>query len=496
MENIRHHANVKEERFEKVLREKDIFAIAFGALIGGGWVVLVGTWVNKAKSTGAMIAFIMAAVMIIFEGLIYAELTSAMPLTGGEQQFSMRAMGKTGSFICTWGLILSYIGVAAFEACALPSVLQYIFPGFLKGYMYTIAGFKVYASWVAVGSVSALVLTLINIKGVKSAVALQNTLTYIIAGIGIVLIALSAVKGNTENMQPFFEDGYKGVLSIAVMTPFMFLGFDVIPQAAEEIKVPLKRIGRVMIFSIIMAAIWYIAIIFAVSMAMNAVEMKSAELVTADAMKKLWNNKQLAANVVIIGGAAGILSSWNSFFIGGSRAIFALSEIKLIPEAFSKLHPKFNTPYIAVIFVGILSIIAPFFGQEMLTWLTNVGSFGAVLAYLFVAVSFMLLRKNEPELERPYKVKYPKLVGTMAVLLTGGMLMLYIPGLPSGFTKEEFIIAGGWILLGAACYYLSLASWEKKGYSDEVLFGDTPYYINKRKKEKEKLDIEAGQNQV
>jgi amino acid permease-associated region len=229
---------------------------------------------------------------------------------------------------------------------------------------------------------------------------------------------------------------------------------------------------------------------------MNAVEMKSAELVTADAMKKLWNNKQLAANVVIIGGAAGILSSWNSFFIGGSRAIFALSEIKLIPEAFSKLHPKFNTPYIAVIFVGILSIIAPFFGQEMLTWLTNVGSFGAVLAYLFVAVSFMLLRKNEPELERPYKVKYPKLVGTMAVLLTGGMLMLYIPGLPSGFTKEEFIIAGGWILLGAACYYLSLASWEKKGYSDEVLFGDTPYYINKRKKEKEKLDIEAGQNQV
>ena len=236
MENIRHHANVKEERFEKVLREKDIFAIAFGAMIGWGWVVLVGTWVNKAGSIGAMIAFIMAAVMIIFEGLIYAELTSAMPLTGGEQQFSMRAMGKTGSFICTWGLILSYIGVAAFEACALPSVLQYIFPGFLKGYMYTIAGFKVYASWVAVGSVSALVLTLINIKGVKSAVALQNTLTYIIAGIGIVLIALSAVKGNTENMQPFFEDGYKGVLSIAVMTPFMFLGFDVIPQAAEEIK--------------------------------------------------------------------------------------------------------------------------------------------------------------------------------------------------------------------------------------------------------------------
>ena len=491
MENIRHHANVKEERFEKVLKEKDVFAIAFGAMIGWGWVVLVGIWVNKAGSLGAMAAFVIAAVMIIFEGLIYAELTSAMPLTGGEQQFSMRAMGKTGSFICTWGLILSYIGVAAFEACALPSVLQYIFPGFLKGYMYTIAGFKVYASWVAVGSVSALILTFINIRGVKTAAALQNALTYIIAIIGVALIALSAVKGHPHNMHPFFEDGYKGVLSIAVMTPFMFLGFDVIPQAAEEIKVPLNRIGRVIIFSIIMAAIWYIAIIFAVSMAMNASEMKLAELVTADAMKKLLDNKQAAANVVIIGGAAGILSSWNSFFIGGSRAIFALSEIKLIPESFSKLHPKFNTPYIAVIFVGICSVIAPFFGEEMLTWLTNVGSFGAVLAYLFVAISFILLRKNEPELERPYKVKYPKLVGTMAVILTGGMLTLYIPGLPSGFTKEEFIIAGGWIILGVVCYYTSLAGWKKKGYSDEVLFGNTPYYINKRKRENQKSSLDA-----
>ena len=154
--------NNEVKRFDKILREKDVFAIAFGAMIGWGWVVLVGSWVNGAGSLGAMIAFAIAACMIVFEGLIYSELTSAMPLTGGEQQFSMRAMGKNGSFVCTWGLILSYVGVAAFEACALPSVLQYIFPDILKGYMYTIAGFDVYASWVAIGSISALILTLVN----------------------------------------------------------------------------------------------------------------------------------------------------------------------------------------------------------------------------------------------------------------------------------------------------------------------------------------------
>ena len=121
-------------RFDRILKERDVFAIAFGAMIGWGWVVLVGSWVNSAGSLGAMISFLIAACMIVFEGLVYAELTSAMPFTGGEQQFSMRAMGKTGSFICTWGIILSYIGVVAFEACALPSVLQYIFPHMMKGY--------------------------------------------------------------------------------------------------------------------------------------------------------------------------------------------------------------------------------------------------------------------------------------------------------------------------------------------------------------------------
>ncbi|MEG0249792.1 MAG: amino acid permease [Peptostreptococcus sp.] len=481
MGEIDKHIN-SEERFEKVLSERDIFAIAFGAMIGWGWVILAGFWIRGAGSVGAMIAFAIAGVMIVSEGLIFAELTSAMPLNGGEQQFSMRAMGKKGSFVCTWGIILSYISVTAFEACALPSVLQYIFPNILQGYMYTIAGFDIYASWVAIGSVSAFILTMINIKGAGSAAKLQNFLTYVIAAIGILLIALAVVKGDVANMHPYFENGYKGVLSVAVMTPFMFLGFDVIPQAAEEINVPLKKIGKIMILSIVMAALWYIAIVFAVSVAMNADEIGKSGLVTADAMKKLWNNKQIAANIVIIGGAAGILTSWNSFFIGGSRAICALSEAKLIPETFSKLHPKHKTPYVAILLVGSLSMIAPFFGEQMLTWLTNAGSFGAVVAYFCVAISFAILRKNEPELERPYKIRFPKLVGTIAIILTGGMLILYIPGLPSGFGFEEFVIVAGWIILGLVSYLLSMKSWKKKGYTDQYLFGDIPYYKNRKLK--------------
>ena len=171
-------------KFERVLSKKDIFAIAFGAMIGWGWVVMAGDWIKGAGTIGAIIAFIIGGIMVLFVGLTYAELTAAMPQCGGEHVFSLRALGKTGSFICTWAIILGYVGVVAFEACAFPTVIQYIYPEFLKGYMYTIAGFDIYASWVAVGVVASIVITIINFFGAKSAAKLQTILTVAIAAIG------------------------------------------------------------------------------------------------------------------------------------------------------------------------------------------------------------------------------------------------------------------------------------------------------------------------
>ena len=233
-----------ESKFDRVLSKKDIFAIAFGAMIGWGWVVMAGDWILGAGTIGAMIAFAIGGIMVLFVGLTYAELTAAMPQCGGEHVFSYRALGKNGSFICTWAIILGYVGVVAFEACAFPTVIQYIAPGFLKGYMYTIAGFDVYASWVAVAIIASIIITGINFFGAKPAAVLQTVLTMGIAAIGIALVAGSALSGDVETMEPLFHNGIGGILKVAVMTPFMFVGFDVIPQAAEEINVPFKKIGK------------------------------------------------------------------------------------------------------------------------------------------------------------------------------------------------------------------------------------------------------------
>ncbi|MEQ3337311.1 APC family permease [Clostridium butyricum] len=452
---------MEDSKFERVLSKKDIFAIAFGAMIGWGWVVMAGDWIKGAGTLGSIIAFIIGGIMVLFVGLTYAELTAAMPQCGGEHVFSLRALGKNGSFVCTWAIILGYVGVVAFEACAFPTVIQYICPGFLKGYMYTIAGFDIYASWVAVGVIASIIITIINYFGAKSAAKLQTILTISIAAIGVALVAASGFSGNIENTKPLFTDGVGGILTVAVMTPFMFVGFDVIPQAAEEINVPFKKIGKIMILSIVMAVIWYIMIIIAVSMVMTKSQLDTSTLVTADAMKNAFFGSEMAAKVVIIGGMAGIVTSWNSFFMGGSRAIYSLAESKMLPGFLAKLHPKYKTPTNAILLIGVISVVAPFFGRAMMIWLTNAGSFGVVVAYVLVSMSFLVLRFREPDMIRPYKVKCGKIIGGIAVLLSGFMMLLYFPGMPSGLVKEELIMVGAWTVLGIIFYSIA-----KLKYSD------------------------------
>lgn len=462
----------KKSEFDKVFSAWDILVIAFGAMIGWGWVVSTGDWISRGGVIGAAIGFALGGVMIFFVGLTYAELTAALPQCGGEHVFSYKAMGPIGSFICTWAIVLGYVSVVCFEACALPTIITYIYPKFLRGYLYTVAGFDIYASWLAVAMIVAIFITFINIKGAKTAAILQTVLTVIIGGVGILLVVASAVSGDVSNLQPQLfasEDtvtSLKAVMSVAVMTPFFFIGFDVIPQAAEEINVPLKKIGKIMILSIVLAVTFYALIIVGVGYVMNASDiaasMEGSGLVTADAMAKAFNSS-IMSKVLIIGGMCGIVTSWNSFLIGGSRAMYSMAESYMIPRTFAKLHPKYKTPVNALYLIGILSVLAPLFGRKMLVWIVDAGNFGCCLAYCMVALSFIILRSKAPDMKRPYKVKHYKFVGVMAVLMSGFMVVMYmIPGSGSTLVVQEWAMAGGWSLLGVVFFIICKLKYKEK----------------------------------
>ena len=138
---------MKDEKLVKILGNKDVLSLAFGAMIGWGWVVTAGLWVTEAGSLGSILAFIIGGVLVVLIGLTYAELASSMPLAGGELIYSFKAMGRVASFITTWAIILGYVSVVAFEAVALPTVFEYLIPNYSKGYMYTIADWDVTATW-------------------------------------------------------------------------------------------------------------------------------------------------------------------------------------------------------------------------------------------------------------------------------------------------------------------------------------------------------------
>lgn len=454
----------KKSEFNKVFNAWDILVIAFGAMIGWGWVVSSGGWIQKGGVLGAALGFVLGGVMIFFIGLTYAELTAAMPQCGGEHVFSYRAMGSTGSFICTWMIILGYVSVACFEACAFPTIITYLWPGFLKGYMYTVAGFDVYASWLAVAIIVAFLIMMINIIGAKTAAILQTVLTCIIGGAGILLIVASVINGSVDNLNGQMFAGttlgvnLKAVIGVAVLSPFYFIGFDVIPQAAEEINVPPKKIGKMLILSVILAVIFYALVIVAVGFVMNPDDIAASEattgLVTADAMAAAFNTKVMA-KVIIVGGMCGIVTSWNSFLLGGSRAMYSMAESYMIPKVFAKLHPTHKTPINALILIGILTMLAPFAGRKMLVWISDAGNFGCCLAYCMVALSFMILRKKEPDMPRPYRVKHYKFVGTMAVLLSGFMVAMYIiPGSGGTLALQEWGMVFAWSALGAVFFVL------------------------------------------
>jgi len=438
----------KHHTFNKVLSQFDILALAFGAMIGWGWVVLSGSWVSTAGTLGAIMAFLLGGIAVVFIGLVYSELTTAMPKVGGEHVFVERAMGEKWAFVASWSIALGYISVVAFEAVALPTVVEYLFPDYKVGFMWSIAGYDVYFSWMALGVIGAFIIMLLNMFGVKTAATFQFIVTILLVLVGLSLLSGSVVTEAPSNPAPLFKDGWGGILMVLIMTPFMFVGFDVIPQAAEEIDLPHRKIGKVLILSVVMAVIWYIGMIFAVGYSLSQEQLSETSLATADAMGAIFNSS-LASKILIIAGIGGILTSWNSFLIGGSRVLYVMANSGMLPAWLGKLHPKYKTPANAILCIGVLSMIAPLFGRQMLVWLVDAGGLSIVITYTLVAISFLILRKKEPTMNRPFRAGKSSMIGWLAVLLSLGLATLYMPGMPSALIWPfEWVIFGGWWLIG------------------------------------------------
>jgi amino acid transporter len=451
-----------DSRFIRVLTRKDVLALAFGAMIGWGWVIMSGTWILRSGSVGAILAFAVAGLIMLIVALLYAELVAAMPQVGGEHVYTLRALGPAGSFVCTWSIIFVYISICCFEAVALASVFDYFDYDFKRVYLWTIAGYDVYLTWAFIGIGGGVIVTIINILGVKLSAVFQTVVTVLILISGVILITGAGLKGSVSNLDPYFVSGLAGVLGVVTMVPFFFVGFDIIPQIAEEINLPFKYIGALTAISVCVAIFWYCLIVLAVALLADTTLLSESKLATADANKLVWGTP--GATIIIFGGIAGIITSWNAFVIGGSRAIFAMAESNMLPKALGRLHARYRSPYVAIILVGLLTCIAPLFGRNILVWIVNAGSFGAVLAYIMVSVSFIRLRSREPDMTRPFKLPLGLAIGWLGVLCCIALGLVYLPGSPSALSPVEWVVVIAWMLLGLIFYLCAVIKHGQKGH--------------------------------
>lgn len=430
----------------------DFFSVAFGSIIGVGWVVVLGSWLKQAGPLGAMLAFALGGAVMYLIGLCYAELTAAMPVCGGEIAFAYRAYGLGKAAFVGWYLTLGYVAVSGFEAVAIGRVVAYLVPATDAWPLYSLQGNPVYLPHLVLGSAFTVLITAINYRGVHLAARFQNALTLVLIGAGVIFVAAGLVRGAAPNLRPLFSSApLAGTLAVFITTPLWFVGFDVIPQAAEESlpDFPRRRLGTIILISIAGATVFYIGVILSVGLLEPWETLVDRPLPTAAAFRMAFASPAMA-QLVLISGLVGLLTSWNGFFLAAARVLFSLGRARIIPAAFGESHPRYNTPHRAVLLVGAITAAATFLGHRNLMYLVNVSSSCIAVAFMGVCLSMRALRRRDPGMPRPYRVTAGETVALLGAAGAGVIVAaLGIPGSPVALKwPVEWAMLIGWTALG------------------------------------------------
>ncbi|MEA4922069.1 MAG: APC family permease [Eubacteriaceae bacterium] len=431
----------------RAMGRTDIIALGFGTMVGWVWIILITTWLTQAGFWGTIIAFAAGIGVILLIGMAYGELTSALPLFGGEMVYAYRAVGLKFSWAVGWTMVLAYLGVAVWEGIALASALDYLLPIPDSIFLWEVAGEPVYLSWALVGAAGGLVMMFLNLFGTKPAIIFQVMATIVIIGMGIMMLLGGISFGSVENIGSGFKD-VSGVFYVMLLMPSMLIGFEVIPQSAEEMNIGGRDIGKMMIVCIVISSIWYLMIIISVGLGAPEEVRGSGELPALDVCAYIFGNEKFATILIWVG-LLGILTSWNGFFRGASRLIFAMGRARMIPKVFATTGRRFNTPWVAVLVVGIICMLAMLMGKSVLNWMVNTSSACALFSYCCVAFSCVILRIKEPELQRPFRAGKSIAAPLIIFIMTIIYFVIYIVNASS---QEEYhpaiAVIAVWFIFG------------------------------------------------
>ncbi len=475
-----------EERQElnKTLSPGAIWAVAVGSIIGWGCFIQSADWTERAGGPlPLMLGFLAGGLLMMVIGLSYSYMIAKFPVAGGEFAYAYKGFGGTAAYICGWMLSLGYLAIVALNATAIPLLADYIFPGvFSRGYLYTIAGYDVYAGEMALSCFFILLFGIMNYRGVKTAGQLQLVMVLIMCAAVAVAVGGTTVTGNLNpaNLVPLSGDGKsfaEGFFSILALAPFLYVGFDCIPQAAEEYDFPPDKAKKLIVSALIVGAVIYSAMALVTDAVLPWKEMRNLTDSTGAPVR--WFTGAVLeiamgkAGVVFVAVAVmmGIFTGMNGFYMSSSRLIFGMARANMLPKWFGKIHEKSKTPANCIIFTMLISAICPFFGREVINWVVDMCSVGTAFGYFFTCAGAYIVLKQEKEKS---KMLRPGTALLGCGISVGILLLLVVPGSPAFMSVQSWVALIVWAGMGTGFYFLAAGAYRQlsEGAIGYLILGD------------------------
>ncbi len=412
-------------------------SIGIGAIIGTGIFVLLGVAAGLAGPS-VIFSFIIAGFTALLTGLSSAELSSFITEEGGSYIYTHKAFGKFPGFVIGWMKSFDYIvGSSAVSI------------GFASYFTYFLSIPPLQSTIITVASVWPIILTILNLKGIREASGTNNGLVFLKVSALVIFIFVGAYylfyHPNLSNYQPFFPNGINGMLSGAAIIFFAFIGFNTVTMVAEEVKDPEKSVPRAVLLSFAVCTLLYIGVsLVAVGLVNWQILGQSAAPVEL-ALKAATNNFWLLEFVAIsalFATTSVILSS----IIGGSRVLFSMSRNKALPLIFSRIS-KNGVPLFTVIICGISISLIIIVSSGNLNQLASIFNFGTLLTFTFINLSLLQLRRTQPNVKRGFKVPMYPLTPILGIISCVGLAFYLNP--------NAVIYGGSWIFIGIIVYVLN-----------------------------------------
>jgi len=437
------------------LRLTDYFTLAWGTMVGVGWLVVMDDWLLRGGALGALLGFAVGGAVLFPIGWVYGRLVAAMPDAAGEIAYTAAAFSRPVSFSTGWMMVLAYFIVCPWEAVAVGRIAGYIFPSLDSFEIYRVAARPIYLPHLIIGLGLTALLTTLNYRGIRLSATFQNWTAFGTLALFIVFVALGASKGSTRNFPPLFTHApLVSFLLVVQIVPYFMTGFESVSKAAEESTPEFRSQSflKAIWMAILIGILFYTTVIAAVAFVAPWRDLTGEKFMTAVAFQRAVGSRWII-NVILAAALLSLFKCFNGNFVAASRLVFALGRRGLIDARAGRIHPQHQTPSVAVLCVGLATSACMLLGDAILVPITEVGSVACAIGWAATCAAYLSMGRAGALSGRLTLSAIEWIVGGFGLFVAiAMMLMKIIPAIPGHFTIYEWLALAIWIVLGAIAH--------------------------------------------